>query len=223
MSSGAAELSAGRDLLCSLKVAAGNPGPQVSLTVGKPPKAILRVVATGPDRLNGDDIRCLTEWRNRFVTAFLTEFVATDAQTRRWLMDVIGPDDTKILFMADTPDGRTFGYLGLAFIDWKRGCGEADAVVRGGPAEPGTMSAALKTLLAWARLGLGLTEVGVRVRSDNPALNFYRKLGFGERYRTPLRRTESPDKTVWIEDSRLGAASPALVHLHWLAQLDPIP
>lgn len=219
MSAGTAPHAGGVEALRAFKSLAGHPGPPACLVVGRPPKALLRTVATQAARLDPNDVHCLTEWRNRFVTSFLTEFVATDAQTGRWLTDFVGPDDTKILFMADAPDGRTFGYLGLAFIDWNRGYGEADAIVRGGAAAPGVMSEALTTLLTWARFGLGLTELGVRVRSDNPALTFYRKLGFEECFRVPLRRTESSDKITWVEDPALDAAGRSLVHLRWPQQL----
>ncbi len=223
MSPDVAQLPIGRDWLRSLKSSAGHPGSPACLFVGNPPIATLRVVATQPDRLASDDVACLTKWRNRFVTSFLTEFVATDVQTGRWLTDVVGPDDTKLLFMADGLDGRTFGYLGIAFIDWERGYGEADAVVRGGHATPGTMGTALRTLMAWARSELGLAEIGVRVRSDNPALGFYRKLGFVEKSRTPLRKTVTGDKTIWTEAPGLETPSPSLVHLRWPVRSVPIP
>jgi RimJ/RimL family protein N-acetyltransferase len=218
MSAETAPRVTGVEVLRAFKSLAGHPGPPACLLVGRPPKALLRPVATHAGRLDPDDVRSLTEWRNRFVSSFLTEFVATEAQTGRWLTDVVGPDNTKMLFMADSPGGCTFGYLGLAFIDWNRGCGEADAIVRGGAAEPGVMSEALKTLLAWARFGLGLSELGVRVRSDNPAIAFYRKLGFEECFRCPLRRTESSDKITWVEDPALDGAGPSLVHLRWPQQ-----
>ena len=224
MSSSATALADGRSLLCALKAGAGHSGPQAGLLVGRPPKAFLRVVATQPGRIRTDDVQCLTEWRNRFVTAFLTEFNATNGQTERWLSDTIGPADSKILFMLDAPDGKTLGYMGLAFIDWDKGYGEADAIVRGGLAEPGVMSDALRVLLSWARLALGLAQLGVRVRSDNPALAFYVKLGFVEQFRVPLRRSETPGKTVWIEDPSLGVGlgSPSLVHLLSPAQPDTL-
>ncbi|HTH46055.1 MAG TPA: GNAT family N-acetyltransferase [Candidatus Limnocylindria bacterium] len=209
---------AGRELLLSLKEAAGLPGPPLRLVIGQPPVALLRVVATQAGRIQAGDIRYLTEWRNRFVTSFLTEFTATEARTEKWLAEIVGPADSKILFMVDAPDGRTFGYMGLAFIDWAKGCGEADAIVRGGDAPPGTMRQALVALLLWARHSLGLSRLGVRVRSDNPALNFYQKLGFVENFRTPLLRTGRNGETVWVEDPGLKSGDPALVHMAWNGQ-----
>ncbi len=159
----------------------------------------------------------LTDWRNRFVQAFLNEFTATYNQTARWLVEVVGPKEGKILFMIDDHNCRTFGYMGLDCIDWDRAYGEADAVVRGAEAPPGTMKRALQTLLAWARGQLGLRELGVRVRSDNTALEFYHKGGFREVRRVPLRRVEEPQMIRWAEDESLESAEVYLVHMRWQA------
>ena len=135
-----AEPRAGRRLLMSLKAAAGLPGPQAQIPVGSPPIALLRPVPTREALLNPEDVRLLTAWRNRYVTAFLTEFTATEDRTAKWLTDVVGPAEGKILFMLDEPDGSTFGYMGLDFIDWDKRTGEADAIVRGNPTPvPGSM------------------------------------------------------------------------------------
>jgi hypothetical protein len=202
-----------QQLLTSIKLAAGRPGPQLCLPVGSPPTAWLRPVATQNDRLNAKDIECLTQWRNRFVTAFLTEFTATEHQTARWLTGSVGSDNTRILFMVDSAEGVTFAYLGLAFIDWQERSGEADSVVRGGPAPSGTMTGAMKTLVGWARGQLGLKTIQVRVRSDNPALAFYAKLGFQEIRRVPLRSSKAPGKIVWVEDSSISPETVSLVHM----------
>ena len=194
----------GRELLWARKAGANR------LPVGDPPVAWLRPAGTDPA-----DAARLTEWRNRFVTAFLTEFEATEACTVRWLAETVTPDDTRILFMLDLPDSRTVGCLGLAFINWEAGRGEADAVVRGAEAPGGLMTTALRTMLDWAHGPLGLGELGVRVRSDNPALAFYEKAGFHEKQRVPLRRTESPGMVAWVEDPTVAEAKLSLVHMAW--------
>jgi RimJ/RimL family protein N-acetyltransferase len=207
----------GRELLTALKATAGMPGPALVVPVGSPPEAFLRPVATREELLNPADIQLLTDWRNRFVKAFLTEFHATSSRTARWLVDVVGPKDGKILFMIDDTCGRTWGHMGLDQIDWKRSFGEADAIVRGGEASPGSTKRALQTLLAWGTGQLGLREMTLRVRSDNTAVEFYRKVGFREIRRVPLRRAEEPEITRWIEDSSLSTASVYVVHMRWEA------
>jgi RimJ/RimL family protein N-acetyltransferase len=203
----------GRTLLKTLKEYAAPYGPSLSLLIGCPVEAVLRPVATHKGSLNVNDVRVLTEWRNRFVRAFLTEFEADESRTARWLTEIVGPDETRILFMVDDARNQTIGYMGLAFIDWGSNSGEADAIVRGGEAPPGLMSRAMRTMLDWARVQLGLRTLGVRVRSDNEALNFYHKFGFRETYRAPLRRTEREDMVYWVEDDSLPPGEPSLVHM----------
>lgn len=209
-----AEPRAGRNLLRSLKAAAGLPGPQTQIPVASPPMALLRPVPTQESLLNPEDVRLLTEWRNRYVTAFLTEFTATEDRTARWLTRVVGPADGKILFMLDDPDGTPFGYMGLDFIDWENRTGEADAIVRGKPTSlPGMMTLAIRTLLEWAHGQLGLEELGVRVRSDNEAVAFYKKAGYEEVRRVPLRSIPEPGMVRWVEDETVQQPAITLVHM----------
>lgn len=179
----------------------------VLIPIGDPCEAVLRPVATA------NDVRVLTEWRNRFVSSFLTEFESTEARTEQWLREVVGPDTTRFLFMLDDVSGRTIGYLGLAFIDWQERTGEADAIVRGVDELPGIMTKALLALLRWAHRDLGLTKaLNVRVRSDNPAVDFYLKLGTETR-RVPLREIKEPGMTRWVEDESLARSSTELVYI----------
>jgi RimJ/RimL family protein N-acetyltransferase len=206
--------SHGRRLLRAVKESAVADGAALCLTVGRPVEALLRPVATRAGSVNAQDVRVLTEWRNRFVQAFLTEFQANEARTARWLTNMVATDDTRILFMVDDArNGETIGYMGLAFIDWENSSGEADAIVRGREAAPGLMKRAMRTMLDWAHSQLGLEMLGVRVRSDNPAVEFYRKFGFRELRRVTLRRVDRADMIEWVEDESLPLGEPSLVHM----------
>jgi RimJ/RimL family protein N-acetyltransferase len=203
----------GQSLLRHIKLTTTAHGPVLSLPVGHPREAVLRPVATRKGDLNASDVLALTEWRNRFVTAFLTEFAATEERTANWLIEKVGPDDTRLLFMVDDLKGEPLGYMGIAFINWTTGEVEADAVVRGRDAVPGVMHRGLSVLLQWARQQLGLPRCGVRVRSDNPALEFYRRCGFAESHRVPLKRIVEPGMMRWVEDSELSLPGTSLVHM----------
>lgn len=204
--------ASGRRLVSILKEFAGPRGPQLGLKAEHPRAGWLRPVGVLPTQQNADDVRCLSGWRNLYPNSFLTQFQATERQTSAWLAEVVAPDEGRILFMLDDHTGAPVAYLGIGFIDWASGYGEADSIVRGEPAERGLMSAALKTLLSWGQFQLGLTSIGVRVRSDNPALNFYRRFGFEETKRIPLSLRVEPDKLSYFEDSHNLTAGISLVH-----------
>lgn len=203
----------GRDLLRALKQSAGSAGPDLCLKVGEPPLAWLRPLATEAGRQVPEDVARLTEWRNANVGAFLTQFTATPARTSAWLASAIASDDCRILFMIDDRSGRTVGYMGLAYIDWDASYGEADSIVKGLPTEKGLATQAIETLIGWARGSLGLANIGVRVRSDNPAIEFYRRVGFVELRRTPLVSSEHDGGISWRESDNGGPAPIHLVHM----------
>lgn len=208
-----APLSAGRECLALLKATAAPGRTSLVLPIGKPVVAYLRTIPTAPDRLDPLDIALLSEWRNRFVKAFLTEFVAHPARTAAWLSGPVHENDGKILFMVESLDGVPFAHIGLAFIDWTTGYGEADAIVRGADALPGLMKLALQTTLKWARDQLGLTTLGVRVRSDNAALDFYRKVGFKETKRVPLALETHAGTVTWSENPAIANPQASLVYM----------
>lgn len=207
------KLAFGRQLLTSLKATAAAGKATLALPVGDPVCAILRPIPTASGSLDPIDLQLLSEWRNRFVKSFLTEFVANDARTGKWLSSIVHEDDGKILLMVENLQGERIGHIGLGFIDWSTGYGEADAIVRGGNSPPGLMKLALQTALKWAKEQLGLTALGVRVRSDNTALDFYRKVGFEEIKRVPLGVRETPDMITWFEDPNLKDSRASLVHM----------
>lgn len=163
----------GRDLLMYLKDRAEKSDLEKLISVGSPVQAYLRPVATCLKNLDPEDIELLTKWRNKHVKSFLTEFEATNERTRNWLLNQVHSDHGKILFMLVDLEGKRIGQIGLGFINWQKRYGEADAIISGGESPRGLMKAALKEALAWAKSELLLSELCVRVRSDNSALYFY--------------------------------------------------
>lgn len=167
----------------------------------------------GPDP-TAADVRYLTHWRNLHANAFLAEFSATEGRTTAWLRTQVHPDDTRIIFMLELA-GDIVGYVGLAGIDWKERSFELDGIVRGrADAPPGTMTAAVRAMMEWARQTLQLSRAQVRVRADNPrAVTFYTRLGFVETGRVPLRRVERDGEAIWIEDATLPTSAVTLIHM----------
>jgi len=204
------------DLLKALKQATAGDCPVLSLPVGRPVSALLRSVAPAGLPRHARDVELITEWRNLHPRCFMTEFVATCERTARWLAEQVVQEDRRILFLLDQLDGCSLGHMGL-IADWEEGFGEADAILRGRDGLPGVMGGALTTLMTWARDGLGLKRIGLRVRSDNPqAVRFYKRLGLVETSRVPLRRRQEKDRLCWIEDPGADPeAGVSSIHMTW--------
>ena len=191
---------------------------ELRLPVSTFARAFLRPVICAKDNQDADDVERLTQWRNDHVKSFLTEFDATNEQTSNWLANAVMQNTGKILFMVDYED-KTVGHVGLGFADWAKSYIEADAIVRGVDAPRGLMKQSLLTLMRWARDELGLDDQWVRVRSDNPACAFYRKVGFVDQKQVPLNKEQQGDMLVWFEDPALGSAEAHLVYMKHDARL----
>jgi RimJ/RimL family protein N-acetyltransferase len=174
---------------------------------------VIRPISTIKGHTDALDVKLLTDWRNLHVKSFLTEFTSTPERTNAWLTGPVHSNMGKMLFMVETPDGERVGHVGLVFIDWRRAYGEADAIVSGGNSPRGLMKSSLLALMQWARDALGLRTLAVRVRSDNSAVDFYRKVGFSEYRRIPLVATDVPGGVDWTEDPDAVDASASLVYM----------
>jgi len=208
---------AGRRLIAAAKCSS-RVGETVSCLIKADGGISLHPVGTLPGAATAEEVRVLTEWRNRHVTAFLTQFEATPERTAAWLVSTVGPDPGRVVLIVREQSGAIFGHCGLASVDWATGTFELDGVTRGTKAAPGGMSVALRALLDWAIRQLGLSTPLVRVISRNThALEFYSRLGFVETHRVPLRRVEEPGMVSWVPDPSGAADSLHLVHLRMRA------
>lgn len=206
----------GRELIASIKALASAGQVGVAIPVGRPIRAVLRPIPTRKGHIAAADLALLSEWRNRHVKSFLTEFHAHPQRTEHWLTEYVHGNPSKLLFMVEDLDGAALGHIGIDFIDWNAGYGEADAIVSGGTSPRGLMKEALQTMLRWAGQQLGLRHLAVRVRSDNSALEFYRKVGFVERKRVPLNVERAPDMVRWFEEPDLASPEASLVYMDYV-------
>ena len=140
----------------------------------------------GDERLIG----ALARWREENAFAFPTQFPVTQAGTATWLRHGLLDVPDRILFLVQDRFGHTVGHLGFASASSTDRSLEVDNVVRGEQgAQPGLMGAALEGLLAWAQDCFRPARIHLRVFADNAhAIGFYRRLGFRDGARTPLRR-----------------------------------
>ncbi|WGI24892.1 GNAT family N-acetyltransferase [Halomonas alkaliantarctica] len=133
-------------------------------------------------------VNMLTEARNRSRDSFLTYFEATSERTFQWITSNVANDSTRILFaLREIGKRELYGYMGLAYGDASGARIEGDAIVRFSDTNrPGLMRKAFLSLVEWVITDIGIKEVWVRVRSSNPAVNFYNQCGFSVEFEMPL-------------------------------------
>jgi RimJ/RimL family protein N-acetyltransferase len=172
-----------------------------ALSVAAPGGELIRMrpLPAVAEQVSPGDVALLTDWRNRNREYFLTNFIATEERTHQWVVGVIGPDLSRILFMLDDAVGQTFGHVGLCNIEPAASYAELDNIVRGDGGPKGAMAATVQALCGWTREALGLRRLAVRVMADNPAVGFYERLGFRFVKDTPLRKEQEADSLLrWV-------------------------
>ncbi|MGC0154249.1 bifunctional GNAT family N-acetyltransferase/PLP-dependent aspartate aminotransferase family protein [Chromobacterium vaccinii] len=143
----------------------------------------------------------LTEWRNRNMAVYPTQFTATGDGTRDWMETQLLNVDDRMLFLVVTAAGETVGHIGFNRCRNSDMLFEIDNMVRGvADVEPGLFSRALATLIKWARTTINVNGFFLRVIDDNPhAIAFYRKNHFTAESDTPLVAVRDGDSVSYRE------------------------
>jgi len=152
---------------------------------------------------NDNEIRLLARWREKANPYFQSQFEVTLEGTRRWLVNGLLEVEDRILFMIDIPGGVSIGHVGLFRFDFcKRSC-EIDNIIRGVESVyPGIMGLSIITMLKWAFARLKIRDSRLRVISPNPrAIKLYKKIGYREIGRIPLKKTTKGKSIIWEEYS----------------------
>jgi hypothetical protein len=133
----------------------------------------------------------LTNWRREAIS-FRDSFKPTFESTKRWLRKLLLDVPDRILFFVLDRHGNQIGHLGFAHCMNDQGLMEVDNVIRGiKEVEPGIMALSSKALMQWAvetisPCGFHLSTI----ESNSHAIDFYKRLGFKIRSKTPLRAFE---------------------------------
>jgi perosamine synthetase len=156
---------------------------------------------------DGATIAAFARWREEAAFAFPDRFEITTEGTARWLRTGLLDAEDRMLWIVLGRDGRAIGHLGYANALNDRRELEIDNVIRGERgADPGVMGAAMRAMTAWARRTLAPETISLKVLADNlHARSFYRRLGWEEQRRIPLRRSVEPGG-VYFDEADDGAA-----------------
>jgi perosamine synthetase len=142
----------------------------------------------------GDDelLQKLTNWRNKNVDVYPTQFVATIEGTRSWLKDRLLAVEDRVLFLVVDNLGKVSGHIGFSGCNNNDFLFEIDNVVRGdSSAVKGLFSKGMIALMEWARKTLNVGGFFLRVMDDNHhAIDFYKRNEFVEDRHIPLFKEE---------------------------------
>ena len=159
--------------------------------------------------LSGDAriVAKLTEWRQRHMRHFLTQFVATNERTLAWIRRVVLPSQDRILFLVHTAEGSLFGNCGVCNLG--AAYGELDNVIRGEKAGAARLMYFSEiALLSWLYGTLGCERAGLQVFSNNgPAIALYSSIGFSVARQRKLTFSDHADGRTYRLDSALGNAA----------------
>jgi len=149
---------------------------------------------------DGRLISNMAAWRNRFVTAYPTQFKATPDSTSRWLDESVLNQPGRILFLVMDKCGCCFGHIGFNNCINNERSFEIDNVVRGEAGYPGLFSRALDILCTWAYETFPVDDIVLRVMADNSrAIDFYYSLGWSLVREIQLTKRESKDFVSYEE------------------------
>lgn len=150
----------------------------------------------------------LTDWRNKNVDAYPTQFIATLETTRAWLQSKLLDVPDRILFLVVDKKGLVIGHIGFNGCFNDEMLFEIDNVVRGVEGVlNGLFSKALMALINWARKTINVNGFFLRVMGNNKhAINFYKRNSFVEQSRTQLTKIVEGSFTSYRE-SNIGETS----------------
>lgn len=146
------------------------------------------------DRIIAD----LTDWRQRYMHCFLTQFTATPERTRAWLTQRILPATDRILFLIRDTNGEYIGNIGLC--DITNTSAEIDNVLRGKSSHTkNLMYYALKSLMNFALETKTINDICLHVFSNNQnAINLYERAGFGKASCEKLTKIKTEDGFTFV-------------------------
>lgn len=142
----------------------------------------------------------LNRWRAENPTLSPSRFPITHERTQRWITNAIINNDHRILFMVQSLSGAYVGHLGFTAIAPEKRAAEVDQVVRGEKnACPGLMGFAMKSLIRWGKMELGLEHIDLVVLPENRhGIAFYRRCGFERDGIVPLIKVETGEEISWL-------------------------
>ena len=123
-------------------------------------------------------INSLTNWRNKYMHFFLTQFQATNERTKSWLENIVLSQDTRIFFLILDETQKIIGNFGICNIT--KQSAELDNLIRGEKGGyPKLIYYSELTLINWIYNKLGIDNIYLHVLTHNSkTISLHESVGF---------------------------------------------
>ena len=153
-----------------------------------------------------DILSCLTDWRNRNMGMFLTQFLATPERTRNWLENFVFRTPGQMMFLIYEGE-NLIGQVGFKDLTYEDGI--VDGGMRGNASlNPKILTYAHKSLIKWLFDEARVTRLYGWLVADNPGgIMMNKQVGWRDWEKYPLIGQELNDEIVWSVGNK-GEVSP---------------
>ncbi|MBT8593852.1 hypothetical protein G6685_08900 [Polynucleobacter paneuropaeus] len=153
-----------------------------------------------------DVLSSLTDWRNRNMGMFLTQFLATPERTKNWLENFVFCTPGQMMFLIYEGESL-IGQVGFKDLTYEDGI--IDGGMRGNASSnPKILTYAHKTLIKWLFDKAQIIRLHGWLVADNPGgIMMNKQVGWRDWEKYPLIGKESNNEIVWSVGNK-GEASP---------------
>ena len=147
---------------------------------------------TEKDLQNKELIEKVTQWREKFKSCFLSEFIPTFERTQKWLDSAIIQNENRVLFKIYTNENLLVGHIGAIY---KGNYIDYDYYILGYKVDVKDFAVTIaRKFLLWVIEIEKVDYILGNVRSDNQhAIDFHLRTGFTIHTKKPLKKVSIND------------------------------
>ena len=145
-------------------------------------------------------IEKFTNWRNKYMACFLSNFIPTNERTKKWIINNVLKNEDVILFKILNNKSELVGHIGAKY---RKEYIEYDNLIREGEVEvPFFTSFVADMFMNWL---FRISDVdfisGKCISNNTKGLRFHERTGFEINNRIPLRKEIASNGDLnWVED-----------------------
>jgi len=141
----------------------------------------------------------ITNWRKKYRIMFLTDFIMTEENTKKWIENIIC-NDNRILFMIYL-NGEKVGTIGTNDYESDQNCAQLDCLMKKPTCSvPWLIPIVEIAYLKWMFEYLGLSMIkGILFMDNFPSLNLHLNCGFKIVKKIPVEKIILKSSSIWKE------------------------